>query len=329
MNILNELKQKRTWVITGVAGFIGSNLANYLISKNQKVIGVDNFITGSKKNIKLFEKEKNFKFFKADILNEKVCEKICKGADIILHQAALGSIPRSIKSPIKSNLINVNGFLNMLFYAQKNRVDKFIYASSSSVYGDSKILPKQENNLGNLLSPYAATKKINEIYSEIFKRVYGYDSIGLRYFNVFGKNQNPNGAYAAVIPKWLDSIEKNKVIEIYGSGKTTRDFCYIQNVVNANILCALQPKKKIKHNVYNVACGSKISLKDLLNVIIRIYADCGIIYKKKPIYLPFRPGDIYKSQADISFAKKDLDYNPFYGVKTGLSELIRLRLKLL
>lgn len=326
---LNLKSKKKTWLITGVAGFIGSNIASFLIKNNQRVIGVDNFITGSKKNLKEFSRNelKNFKFYEGDITNENFCDKVCKNVEIVLHQAAIGSVQRSIENPLKTNLHNVNGFLNVLFYAKKHKIKKFIYASSSSVYGDSVVLPKKEINLGSPLSPYAATKRFNEIYSDIFKKVYDFDTVGLRYFNVFGKNQNPNGVYAAVIPKWLDAIEKNKNINIYGDGNTSRDFCYIKNVVSANILAGLQDKKKIKHKIFNISCGSKISLNNLFKEMIKIYSIRGLNYKKKVTYLPSRRGDIYHSQADISLAKKDLNYIPMYNVRKGLKEFIFERLK--
>ena len=330
MDITANLRsKKRTWLITGVAGFIGSNIAIFLTNHGQRVIGIDNFITGSKKNLRYFYKNqvKNFEFYEGDITNKSFCDKICKNVEIVLHQAALGSVPRSIENPLKTNLHNVNGFLNVLFYSKKHNIKKFVYASSSSVYGDSVILPKKEANLGNILSPYAATKRFNEIYSDIFKKVYNFDSVGLRYFNVFGKNQNPKGAYAAVIPKWLDAIENNKDINIYGNGNTTRDFCYIKNVVSANILASLQENKKIRNKVYNISCGSKISLNNLFKEMLKIYSTNGFNYKKKITYLPFRSGDIRHSQADISIAKKDLGYTPIYDVKRGLKELILERLK--
>jgi UDP-N-acetylglucosamine 4-epimerase len=330
MDIIANLRsKKRTWLITGAAGFIGSNIAIFLINHGQRVVGVDNFITGSKKNLKYFSKNqiKNFKFYEGDITNKNLCDNVCKNVEVVLHQAALGSVPRSIENPLKTNLHNVNGFLNILFYSKKHNIKKFVYASSSSVYGDSVLLPKKEANLGNILSPYAATKRFNEIYSDIFKKVYNFDTVGLRYFNVFGKNQNPKGAYAAVIPKWLDAIENNKDINIYGDGNTTRDFCYIKNVVSANILASLQEKKKIKNKVYNISCGSKISLNNLFKEMLKIYSINGFNYKKKLTYLPFRSGDIRHSQADISIAKKDLGYMPIYDVKSGLKELILERLK--
>jgi UDP-N-acetylglucosamine 4-epimerase len=329
--VTNLASKKKTWLITGVAGFIGSNIASFLINHGQIVVGVDNFITGSKKNLEIFYKNKikNFKFYQGDITSENFCEKVCKNVEIILHHAALGSVFRSVEDPLKTNLNNVNGFLNMLFYAKKYKISKFIYASSSSVYGDSAFLPKKETILGNVLSPYAATKRFNEIYSDVFKKVYDFDTIGLRYFNVFGKNQNPKGAYAAVIPRWLNAIEKNEAINIYGDGNTSRDFCYIKNVILANILAGLQNKHKIKNKIYNISCGSKLSLNNLFNYMVRFYSRYGFNYKKKVVYLPFRKGDIYHSQADITSARKDLNYMPIYDVKKGLEELIRIRLKIL
>lgn len=325
--IVKDMQKKpKTWLITGVAGFIGSNLLERLLNLNQKVVGIDNFITGHRLNLDNVQasisstKWKNFKFIRGDICNFQDCKKCLIKVDYVLHQAALGSVPRSIKDPLKTHKHNVNGFLNMLLAAKNSGVKNFVYASSSSVYGDHQILPKVEDKTGNLLSPYAATKSINEIYSSIFFKNYNFKSIGLRYFNVFGKRQDPNGSYAAVIPKWIVSMIQNKRIKIFGDGKTTRDFCYIENVIQANILAALT--KKNINQVFNVAVGNKISLNDLFISIKKNLAINNIFYKKKPVYKNFRDGDIKHSLADISKIKKELKYLPTHTLSDGILALV-------
>jgi UDP-N-acetylglucosamine 4-epimerase len=322
----NIKKNPKTWLITGVAGFIGSNLLERLLNLNQKVIGIDNFITGYRSNLENVRastsstKWKNFKFIKGDICNFQDCKKSLINVDYVLHQAALGSIPRSIKDPLKTHKHNVDGFLNMLLASKDSGVKNFVYASSSSVYGDHPILPKVEDKTGNLLSPYAVTKSINEIYSSIFFKTYNFKSIGLRYFNVFGKRQDPNGSYAAVIPKWIVSMIENRKIKIFGDGKTTRDFCYIENVIQANILAALT--KKNINQVFNVAVEKKISLNDLFISIKKNLANNNFFYKKKPIYKNFRDGDIRHSLADISKIKKELKYLPTHSLSDGILALV-------
>jgi UDP-N-acetylglucosamine 4-epimerase len=322
----NIKKNPKTWLITGVAGFIGSNLLERLLNLNQKVIGIDNFITGYRSNLENVRastsstKWKNFKFIKGDICNFQDCKKSLINVDYVLHQAALGSIPRSIKDPLKTHKHNVDGFLNMLLASKDSGVKNFVYASSSSVYGDHPILPKVEDKTGNLLSPYAVTKSINEIYSSIFFKTYNFKSIGLRYFNVFGKRQDPNGSYAAVIPKWIVSMIENRKIKIFGDGKTTRDFCYIENVIQANILAALT--KKNINQVFNVAVEKKISLNDLFISIKKSLASNNFFYKKKPIYKNFRDGDIRHSLADISKIKKELKYLPTHSFSDGILALV-------
>ena len=318
--------KKKKWLITGVAGFIGSNLLENLLKNNQKVTGIDNFSTGFKKNLNLVKLNvstkqwKNFNLMKGSIENYNICQKGCKNIDYVLHQAAIGSVPRSIKDPIYTNNTNVMGFLNILTAAKKAKVEKFIYASSSSVYGNNLLLPKKEKNTGEALSPYAITKQINETYVNIFYKLYGLKSIGLRYFNVFGKNQNPNGSYAAVIPKWIIAMINNQKINIYGDGKTTRDFCFIENVVLANILSAINPN--IYNKIYNVANNNRISLNKLFEEIKKNLNINGLKYLKKPIYKNFREGDIKHSLADISRIKKDLKFKPVHDFETGIKKLV-------
>jgi UDP-N-acetylglucosamine/UDP-N-acetylgalactosamine 4-epimerase len=320
------LKYKKRWLITGVAGFIGSNLLETLLVHNQKVVGIDNFVTGSKKNLELIKKKigpgkwNNFKFIRGNIENEEICKQGCKNINYVLHQAAIGSVPRSIKDPITTNKSNVTGFLNLINAAKNAKVEKFIYASSSSVYGDNLNLPKIEEKIGNALSPYAFTKQINETYARIFSKLYGLKCVGLRYFNVFGKNQNPNGTYAAVVPRWIISMINNKKVKIFGDGNTTRDFCFIENVVQANISAAIRCNSL--NEVYNVANGNQISLNNLFYEIKKNLKRNGIIYDKLPEYLPFRNGDIRYSLANINKIKKNLKYKPLYNFKSGIKKLI-------
>ncbi len=318
--------RKYRWLITGVAGFIGSNLLENLLKNNQKVLGIDNLSTGSKKNLNLVKQSvskkqwSNFIFIKKSIEDYPSCILACKDIDYVLHQAAIGSVPRSVKDPIFTNKSNVTGFLNMLTAAKNAKVKNFVYASSSSVYGNNLQLPKIEKNIGDALSPYAFTKQINEIYAKIFSKTYGLKCVGLRYFNVFGKNQNPNGVYAAVIPRWILNMINNRVVKIFGDGKTTRDFCYIENVVQANISAALRSKSL--NEVYNVANGSQISLNELFDQIKKNLKKNGIIYKKKPKYFPFRGGDIRYSLASINKIKRNLKYKPLYNFRSGIQKLI-------
>ena len=325
--ILDIKKKPRTWLITGVAGFVGSNLLEYLLNINQKVIGIDNFITGYKFNLEnvkssvTLKKWKNFKFIKGDICNLKDCEKVLYKVDHVLHQAALGSVPRSIQNPIKTHNQNVNGFVNILVAAKNAGVKSFVYASSSSVYGDHKSLPKIEDRVGRLLSPYAATKFIDEIYSDVFFKVYNFKSIGLRYFNVFGKRQDPYGSYAAVIPKWINLMIQNKKVRINGDGRTSRDFCYIENVIKANILASLN-KKKVKYSVYNIAAGKRTSLNQLFIFIKNYISSNYNKYSLKPIKLKFRDGDIRHSHANINRAINLLNYFPSHDIKQGIKTTI-------
>lgn len=322
------LNQPKTWLITGVAGFIGSNLLQELLQLNQSVVGVDNFSTGSQFNLNevqaiVTKKQwKRFSFRKGSIVNVKFCKSICKDIDYVLHQAALGSVPRSLKDPIKTNNSNITGFLNMLVGARDGNVKNFVYAASSSTYGDHKALPKREDRIGNPLSPYAITKYVNELYADIFFKSYDFNSIGLRYFNVFGKRQSPNGAYAAVIPKWLASISNNQSVQINGDGSTSRDFCFVDNAVQANILAACTIKKNALNQIYNIALGDKTSLTDLFKIIKKEVSKYKTIDDIDPIYRDFRAGDVKHSQADISKAKKLLGYRPTHKIQPGIQELV-------
>lgn len=324
--IKKELKKNpKTWLITGVAGFIGSNILETLLKLNQSVVGLDNFSTGFHYNLDEVKSEvsedewSRFSFIDGDITSLDTCMKATNKIDYVLHQAALGSVPRSIENPLETNDSNINGFLNMLYASKENKVASFTYAASSSTYGDHKDLPKIEENIGNPLSPYAVTKYVNELYASVFSRVYGFKSIGLRYFNVFGKRQNPDGAYAAVIPKWTSALINDENVYINGDGETSRDFCYIENTVQMNILAATA-SDNFKDQIYNVALGDRTSLNDLFEAIKAALINLGIHTSKEKIYRDFRPGDVKHSQADITKAKKFLGYTPEYKINQGISE---------
>ena len=333
-NVQENLKKNQsTWLITGVAGFIGSNLLESLLMLNQKVVGLDNFETGFQHNIDqaIEDAEKasqkilrnNFKFINGDISNIEDCQCACLGIDYVLHHAALGSVPRSIEAPLSSNRSNIDGFLNMLVASRDSRIKRFIYASSSANYGDHPALPKLEGHIGNPLSPYAVTKVVNELYANVFASTYGLQSIGLRYFNIFGKRQDPAGAYAAVVPCWVSSILNQESIFINGDGSTSRDFCYIDNVVQANILAATVKNDASINQVYNVAVGEKTSLNDLHQIIEDLLINrVDVLIKKEPIYREFRDGDVMHSLADISKAEALLGYQSNFTLKQGLRNLI-------
>ncbi len=313
-----------TWLITGVAGFIGSNLLETLLLQKQKVVGLDNFIRGYQKNLDLVKEAvgeeawKNFTFIEGDIRDLDACHKACKNVDFVLHQAALGSVPFSIEDPITANECNINGFLNMLVAARDAKVKNFVYAASSSTYGTEPTLPKQEDRIGAPLSPYAVTKYVNELYASVFTTSYNLNTIGLRYFNVFGKRQDPNGAYAAVIPLWYAALLEDQPVYINGDGETSRDFCYIDNVVQMNILAALADDKGL-NTVYNVAFGERTTLNELYEYIRQeVLKYKPNITQTKPLYREFRQGDVRHSLADISRAKNLLGYTPHYDVKEGL-----------
>jgi UDP-N-acetylglucosamine/UDP-N-acetylgalactosamine 4-epimerase len=323
MDILQHLQQApKRWLITGCAGFIGSNLLETLLKANQLVVGLDNFATGHQRNLDEVQQLvspaqwANFQFIQGDIRNLTDCQQACVGVDYVLHQAALGSVPRSLSDPITSNDTNISGFLNMLVSARDAGVKRFVYAASSSTYGDHPALPKQEDVIGKPLSPYAITKYVNELYAEVFSRSYGFHSIGLRYFNVFGPRQDPDGAYAAVIPKWTAAMINDQPVEINGDGETSRDFCFVANAVQANLRAALAD---IEHSeVFNVALGDRTTLNELFDALVHSLAQHNIHYKQPAKYADFRFGDVRHSQADISKAKTMLGYAPVFRLRDGL-----------
>jgi len=328
-NIQQELLTKQhTWLVTGCAGFIGSNILEFLLNANQKVIGLDNFATGYQKNLDEVaqqvstEQWQNFTFIEGDIRELETCQKAVDGVDYVLHQAALGSVPRSIADPITTNAANVTGFLNMLSAAKEANVKNFVYAASSSTYGDHPALPKVEENIGNPLSPYAVTKYVNELYADVFKRTYDFDTVGLRYFNVFGKRQDPNGAYAAVIPKWTAAMYENQDVFVNGDGETSRDFCFIENAVQANILAALADEQG-RNQVYNVALGDRTTLNQLFDSLKNALADNNVNYSKAPVYRDFRAGDVRHSQADIGKAKTLIGYEPEFRIQEGITKAMQ------
>lgn len=306
---------KTSFLITGGAGFIGSNIVQYLFNNNAgKIRVLDNFSNGLLKNISQFIGHKNFDFIEGDIRDYETCKKCCEGIDYVSHQAALGSVPRSIKDPITTNEVNANGFLNMILAAKESSVKRFIYASTSAIYGDHPALPKKEEQTGNPLSPYAVSKKTNELYAQVFSNTFKIETIGLRYFNVFGPNQSPSGPYAAVIPLFIQSVIDNKPPFIDGDGEQTRDFTFVDNVVQANIRALLTTNSEAINRVYNVALGERVSINELFNIIARIYKS-----DIKPVYREKRSGDVRDSLADISAAKKLLSYNPLIGLDEGLA----------
>lgn len=317
------------WLITGVAGFIGSNLLQALLKLNQRVIGLDNFSTGYMHNLDQVKEQVgaqawfNFRFIEGDICQLEDCIKACCKVDYVLHHAALGSVPRSIEAPILTNENNISGFVNMLVASRDASVKRFIYAASSSTYGDNPDLPKVESMTGRPLSPYAVTKYVNELYAEVFSSCYGTESIGLRYFNVFGPRQDPNGAYAAVIPQWIAALIKGKVLRINGDGETSRDFCYIENVVQVNILAALTDAAEAANQVYNVALNERTSLNQLYEMIRSLLVrKFPYLKKHKPEYVAFREGDVRHSQADISKATRLLGYTPTHRIDEGLKQAL-------
>jgi UDP-N-acetylglucosamine 4-epimerase len=325
-----QLKQNlqadpKTWLVTGVAGFIGSHLLETLLKLNQRVVGLDNFSTGYQHNLdevqSLVKPEQwsNFKFINGDIRDLNTCHKACKDVDYVLHQAALGSVPRSIADPILTNQNNIDGYLNMLVAARDAKVKSFTYAASSSTYGDHPDLPKVEDKIGKPLSPYAVTKLVNELYASVFAKSYGFNTIGLRYFNVFGPRQDPNGAYAAVIPKWIDALIKGEPVYINGDGETSRDFCFVANAVQANLLAASTENPEAKNQVYNVAVGDRTTLNTLYNLLKQnLENHYPKVKTAQPVYRDFRDGDVRHSQAEITKAKQLLGYEPKVDIKAGL-----------
>ncbi|MBT8260849.1 MAG: SDR family oxidoreductase [Bacteroidia bacterium] len=318
------IKGKRV-LITGGAGFIGSNLTKTLIEQDNKIICLDNFSTGFKKNIEPFLSHHNFTLIEGDIRNLETCINASKKADIVLHQAALGSVPRSINDPLTTNAVNINGFLNMLWAVKENRVNRFVYAASSSTYGDHKDLPKVEESIGNPLSPYAVTKYVNELYANVFASIYGIKTIGLRYFNVFGPNQDPNGAYAAVIPKFINQFLNGESPTIYGDGLTSRDFTYIDNVIRINQLAATTNNPRANNQVYNAACGENISLNFMADIIKTTLSSHynNSVNSIDVKYTQERKGDVKHSLADISKAKTLLSYQPKVGFNEGILKTIQ------
>lgn len=321
------LKVQRNWLITGVAGFIGSNLLEALLKLDQKVVGLDNFATGHQRNldeVKSMVTAKqwdNFCFIEGDIRVFDDCKSACKKIDYVLHQAALGSVPRSINNPLASNETNISGFLNMLTAAKDGDVKSFTFAASSSTYGDHPALPKIEENIGKPLSPYAVTKYVNELYADVFSKTYGFNTIGLRYFNVFGKRQDPNGAYAAVIPKWTYAMINGNPVTINGDGETSRDFCFIENAVQANLLAATA-QESAKNEIYNVAVGDRTSLLNLYDYIKKSLFENGICVEGDINFKDFRDGDVMHSQAQILKAKSKLGYQPEFNVVAGIEKAI-------
>lgn len=318
--------EPKKWLVTGVAGFIGSNLLETLLKLDQRVVGLDNFATGHQRNLdevkSLVNPEQwaNFVFIEGDIRNLDDCKSACVGIDYVLHQAALGSVPRSLNDPITTNATNIDGFLNMLVAARDAKVSSFTYAASSSTYGDHPGLPKVEDVIGKPLSPYAVTKYVNELYAEVFARSYGFTTIGLRYFNVFGKRQDPDGAYAAVIPKWTSAMVNNEDVFINGDGQTSRDFCFIENTVQANILAAVAVHEQARNQVYNVAVSGRTDLNELFNLIKLNLGANGVVYDKSPVYRDFRAGDVRHSQADIGKITSILGYEPQFDIGQGIAK---------
>ena len=314
--------ERRRWLVTGAAGFIGSNLVEALLSAGQEVIGLDNYSTGHRTNIEAAAgRSASFRMIEGDIRDREACVEAVEGCDVVLHQAALGSVPRSIADPLASHDSNVTGFLNLIEAARQAGVARFIYAASSSTYGDHEALPKVEERIGNPLSPYAATKLINEIYADVYGRSYGFKATGLRYFNVFGPRQDPEGAYAAVIPKWVAAMLRDELVTINGDGETSRDFCFVANAVQANILAALAPDAA-QGEVFNVALGGRTTLNQLFALIRDGLAERQIHYARDPAHADFRPGDVRHSQADIGKAQRLLGYAPTHDVAQGLAEAL-------
>ncbi|WP_048308781.1 SDR family oxidoreductase [Halomonas sp. PR-M31] len=318
-------KNSNTWLISGVAGFIGSNLLEQLLKLDQIVVGLDNFATGHQRNLDEVhglvsaEQWARFTFHEADIRKLEDCKRAMEGVDYVLHQAALGSVPRSLNDPLATNAANIDGFLNMLVAAKEAGIKRFVYAASSSTYGDHPALPKVEDTIGNPLSPYAVTKYVNELYADVFSRCYGVKTIGLRYFNVFGPRQDPEGAYAAVIPKWTAAMLSGEPVLVNGDGETSRDFCFIDNAVQANLLAAMA-SDEIDSEVFNVAVNGRTSLNELFSYLRDALAEQGVNYEKSPAYRDFRPGDVRHSQADISKGASKLGYAPTHTVVEGIHQ---------
>jgi UDP-N-acetylglucosamine 4-epimerase len=325
-SVQSELRAApRTWLVTGVAGFIGSNLLEALLKLDQRVVGLDNFATGHQRNLDEVrtlvtpEQWGRFRLLRGDIRAVEDCRRACDGVDHVLHQAALGSVPRSLEDPLATNATNVDGFLNVLVAARDARVRSFTYAASSSTYGDHPALPKVEDAIGRPLSPYAVTKYANELYADVFARGYGFETIGLRYFNVFGRRQDPDGPYAAVIPRWIAAMIAGEDVFVNGDGETSRDFCYVDNAVQANLLAAVAEERGARNQVYNVAVGQRTTLNELFRHLEQALASCGVRYGKPPRRRDFRAGDVRHSQADIGKARALLGYAPAFDVRAGIA----------
>ena len=330
MSAYEEIKamlkhEPRTWLVTGVAGFIGSHLLEALLKLDQRVVGLDNFSTGKKPNLEQVKELvsapqwQRFRFTEGDIVDLDTCSRACKGVDFVLHEAALGSVPLSMAEPLRCHASNVTGFLNVLVASRETGIRRVIYASSSAVYGDDPVLPKVEDQLGKPLFPYAASKVMDEIYARVFASAFGLASIGLRYFNVFGPRQDPAGAYAAVIPKWLSAMLRREPVRIHGTGETSRDFCFVENIVQSNLLAATTHNPEAVNQLYNIGLGQMTTLKDLFDLLQRIlqrrFAD---LPQQRPIHDDFRPGDVLHSLADIRKAQQRLGYAPSHGLEQGL-----------
>lgn len=329
IDVQNELRiSPGRWLVTGAAGFIGSNLVEHLLHLGQVVVGIDNFATGYPGNLDQVrkaagEEASRFRFIEGDLRDLELCRAACDGIDYVLHQAALGSVPRSIEDPLATHGANVDGFVNLLVAARDSRVRRFVYAASSSTYGDHPGLPKVEDRIGRPLSPYAVTKYVNELYAGVFERIYGVETVGLRYFNVFGPRQDPEGPYAAVIPRWVRNLLAGEPCRIFGDGETSRDFCYVENVVQANLLAARIEGEGVTDQVYNVALGDRTTLNELFLLIrdglARYFPE---VARAEPEYADFRPGDVRHSQADILKIRSRLGYEPTHGVPEGLKEVL-------
>ncbi len=319
----------RRWLVTGSAGFIGSHLVETLLGLGQEVVSLDNFATGHRANLEEVRRAvgedawRRHRFIEGDIVDPATCRQACQGVDVVLHQAALGSVPRSIEDPLRTHAANATGFLNMLVAARDAGVRRFVYAASSSTYGDEPSLPKVEDVIGRPLSPYAVTKYVNELYADVFARCYGVESIGLRYFNVFGARQDPEGAYAAVIPRWVRAMTRGERVAVYGDGETSRDFCYVGNVVQANLRAAVATDPAALNQVYNVAVGDRTTLNDLHRVLVDLLRErLPGLRPAAPVHEPFRAGDVRHSQADIGKAQRLLGYVPTHDLRAGLREAL-------
>jgi UDP-N-acetylglucosamine 4-epimerase len=319
----------RTWLVTGAAGFIGSHLAESLLKLGQPVVGLDNFATGKRENLELLARAagearmRNFRFIEGDIRSLEACRAACAGVEVVLHQAALGSVPRSIEDPLATHAANVTGFVNMLLAARDSGVARFVYASSSAVYGDHPVLPKLEERIGQAVSPYGLSKYIDELYAGVFSRCYGFSAIGLRYFNVFGPRQDPNSVYSAVIPAWIGALLRNQTVYVNGDGRAARDFCYIDNVVQANLLAATVEEPEALDQAYNVALGEQTSLNELFEILRAALAPrLPHLRTVRPVHREPRPGDLPYSRADIARAERLLGYRPQVRIMQGLSRTI-------